>query len=387
MRVLGACSLGGSGHWRPLLPLLQAAARRGDEVLVVAPEALRDMVEGDGFHFVAGGAPPESEVAAIRERLPSASAQEASVLANRELFGRLATDAMLPTMSATCRDWAPDLVLREPCEYASAIVANDRSIPWAQVACSLAEVEWGSIILASPSLERHRSGLTGRLRVPPYLTSFPKQLDPSPFAATIRFHVPSPQSSPMPDWWGGSDAPLVYLTLGTVLGHMTIAADQYRLVIAALKDLDVRVLLTVGGRFDPAELGDVPALVHVERWVDQARVLTEADLVVCHGGSGTVFGAVAAGVPLVVLPSFADQFANGRLVAGHGLGLVVLAEQDGESAERRTLGPTDLPSISAAISTVLAGPRFRARAQEVSDALAATTTPDQLLSDLRSGPW
>jgi UDP:flavonoid glycosyltransferase YjiC (YdhE family) len=39
---------------------------------------------------------------------------------------------------------------------------------------------------------------------------------------------------------------------------------------------------------------------------------TSADLVVCHGGSGTAFGALAAGVLIVVVPLFADQFENGR---------------------------------------------------------------------------
>jgi hypothetical protein len=43
-------------------------------------------------------------------------------------------------------------------------------------------------------------------------------------------------------------------------------------------------------------------------------VLPHAALVVCHGGSGSTFGALAAGVPLVIWPLFADQFRNGRAV-------------------------------------------------------------------------
>ncbi len=93
-----------------------------------------------------------------------------------------------------------------------------------------------------------------------------------------------------------------------------------------MRDLDVRVLLTVGRQFDSAALGPVPDNVHVETWVDQARVFDRAEVVVCHGGSGTVFGAVAAGVPLVVVPVFADQFENGHRVAGTGAGVVVESE-------------------------------------------------------------
>src|SRR5215218_3339978 len=100
MRVLAACSLGGSGHLQPLLPFLDAARRAGHETLVVAPPALNDMAAVAGYSFAPGGEPPESSIAPIREQLPTAPPREASVLANRDLFGALATDAMLPSMRA-----------------------------------------------------------------------------------------------------------------------------------------------------------------------------------------------------------------------------------------------------------------------------------------------
>jgi hypothetical protein len=105
-------------------------------VLVVGPPALRAMVESAGFPFRAGGEPSEEQVAAIRERLPVAPAAEASVLGNRELFGRLAAGAMLEGMEAAWGDWAPDLVLRDPSEYASAVLVARTRTPVAQVAIS-----------------------------------------------------------------------------------------------------------------------------------------------------------------------------------------------------------------------------------------------------------
>jgi UDP:flavonoid glycosyltransferase YjiC (YdhE family) len=95
MRVLAACSLGGAGHLNPLLPFLAATRRRGDEVLVIGPPSMGEMVERAGYPFEAGAEPPEGEVAPIRERLPVVPPFEASILGNRELFGRLATTAML----------------------------------------------------------------------------------------------------------------------------------------------------------------------------------------------------------------------------------------------------------------------------------------------------
>jgi UDP:flavonoid glycosyltransferase YjiC (YdhE family) len=294
MRILAACSLGGAGHFNPLVPFLRAARRRDDEVLAVGPPALRELVESAGFPFRSDGEPSEEQVAAIRERLPVAPAAEASVLGNRELFGRLATEAMLPGMEEAWGDWVPDLVLREPAEYASAVVAARSRTPIAQVAISLAEAEAGSIAAAAPALEEHRNGLVGELRAQPYLTRFPASFDPSPFASTVRFHEPRESPGSLPDWWRGSDAPLIYMTFGTVLGHMSIAAETYRIALKAVEPANARVLLTVGRRFDAATLDSVPANVHVEAWIDQARVLRYADLVVCHGGSGTMLAALAA---------------------------------------------------------------------------------------------
>lgn len=362
MRVLGACSLGGAGHLNPMAPVLAAAARRGHDVLVIGPPALRDMVAGAGFAFRAGGEPDERDIAPIRDRLPVAPPAEASILGNRELFGRLAATAMLPGVEATCREWRPDVVVRDPCEYASAVVAPPLGIPTVQVAISVAEAERGSIAAAAPALEARRAGLVDELLASPYVTRMPASLDPSPFATTVRFHDPAAVTEPLPDWWPGRGGPLVYLTLGTVIGHLSDAAAIYRSVLDALAALDARVLLTVGRKLDPDALGGVPANTHVERWVDHDRVVAEADVVVCHGGSGTVYGSLAAGVPVVVTPVFGDQRENARRVQRAGAGLAV--EVDG---------------LAAAVVEVLRDPGYRRVAAEIAAEVASTPTVDDLV--------
>jgi UDP:flavonoid glycosyltransferase YjiC (YdhE family) len=322
-------------------------------------------------------------VAPIRERLPVAPPREASVLGNRDLFGRLATTAMLPVMRQVCGDWTPHIVLREPCEYASAVVAHHMGIPTVQVAISLAEAEAASITAAAPALEDHRRGLVRELHGSPYLTRFPASLDPSPFPTTVRFRAPGMvDGEALDDWWDGSDAPLVYATFGTVLGHISIAADVYRMALAAVKELDARVLLTVGRRFDRAGLGPIPANVHIEAWVDQAKVVDEADLVVCHGGSGTVLGALAAGVPVVVVPLFADQFENGRRVAGCGAGLMIEPEEGDANRPRRILGHADVPRIVDAINAVLGTVSYGRNARRIAREMSAAPTVDQVLEAL-----
>jgi hypothetical protein len=353
-----------------MVPFLAAARRRGHEPLVVGPPALGDMVRRTGFDFCAGGEPPEAEIAPIREQLPVVPRGEASVLGNRELFGSLATTAMLPSMVRLFDDWKPDVVLREPCEYASAVVAHGLGVPTVQIAISLADVEAGSITVAAPALEAHRAGLTDEVRASPYLTRFAASLDPSPFTTTHRYHEARATAvAPLPDWWAGSDGPLVYLTFGTVLGHMSIATEVFRTAIDAVADLPARVLLTIGHRLDPPVLGALPRNVHVERWVDQVDAFAVADLVVCHGGSGTTYGALAAGLPLVLVPIFADQFENARRVAAAGAAVTV----DGAHA------------IADGIRTVLAADAYRTRAGEIRDEVAATASVDDLLDGVLSG--
>jgi UDP:flavonoid glycosyltransferase YjiC (YdhE family) len=385
VRLLAACSLGGAGHLQPLVPFLLAAHERGHETLVVAPGSLGAMVADAGLRLHPGGEPPEAAVAPIRERLPVAPREEASRLGNGELFGRLATRAMLPAVEAAVREWRPSLVIREPCEYASAIVARRSHIPTVQVAISVAEGEWGSIAHAAPVLEELHPGITDTLTASPYLSRFPPSFDPSPFPVTLRYRDPLADPVGPPPWlerfWSDVAGPRIYLSFGTVLGHMSIASAVYRVALDAVGSLEARVLLTTGRHFDPAQLGEVPSNVRVEPWVDQASVLSRADLVVCHGGSGTVLGALGAGVPLVVVPLFADQFENAGRVAALGAGAVVESTAVHPSG-RRDPTALDAGTLAAAIESVLSAGAHRRAAANLAAEMAAAPGPGDLLDQL-----
>ena len=385
MKVLGACSLGGAGHLQPLLPLLDVARARGDGTLVLAPPGLAPLAERSGHPFAAGGEPPESVISPIREALPVLPPEEASVLGNRDLFGQLATEAMLPAMARVFDEWQPDLVLREPCEYASAVVAGERGTPAVQVAISLAEVEWGSIAVAADVLESHRAGMVEELRASPYVTAFPASIDPSPFADTRRVRTrPAEPAAPLPDWWGASKAPLLYATLGSVIPRMSFAAAAFRSILAAVGELDARVLLTVG-RLDPTVLQPLPDNVHVEQWVDQADAFAHAEVVICHGGSGTVLGALRAGVPMVSLPHFGDQFPNAHRIVASGAG-VVLETARGDEGRPWPAGADAAARITSSITRVRTGTTFREAARRLSREMESLPTVASLLDDLGERP-
>jgi UDP:flavonoid glycosyltransferase YjiC (YdhE family) len=218
---------------------------------------------------------------------------------------------MQPAMDAACDELRPDLILREPCEYASAVAAEARGIPHLTVAISQARAEWNCIGLVEGVLP---DAVVGALRTVPYLSRFPASLDPSPFPDTRRYAEAAPPAE--------SSRELVYATFGTVAAGL--GYDPYRALLDAVDGLDVPVLLTTG---DDLDLGPVPPNVRVERWVPQPEALARASLVVCHGGSGTVLGTLAAGLPLIILPLFADQLSNARTLAAAGAARVVEPEE------------------------------------------------------------
>jgi UDP:flavonoid glycosyltransferase YjiC (YdhE family) len=148
-----------------------------------------------------------------------------------------------------------------------------------------------------------------------------------------RYRHPATKATPepLPDWWPDDERPLVYVSFGSVAATFPPAAQVYSAALAAVADLPVRVLLTLGG--NDLELGEVPSNVHLESWVSEPDVLAGASVAVGHGGTGTTLSALAAGCPLVVVPLFGDQPFNAVRVAVSGAGVAASIDQIGQRIE------------------------------------------------------
>lgn len=136
-----------------------------------------------------------------------------------------------------------------------------------------------------------------------------------------------------------------------------------------------RVLVAVGPDGDPAALVGLPGHVRVERYVDQPRAVAESDVVVHHGGTGTVLACLAAGVPQLVTPQGADQFMNADRLVELGLGCAVGNDApDGE--------------VESAVDRLLTDPDVRRRVAALRDEVAAMPDPDDVVAELerRWGP-
>jgi MGT family glycosyltransferase len=174
----------------------------------------------------------------------------------------------------------------------------------------------------------------------------------------------------LPSWRSSSRLSSVYLTFGSVVGALGLFPRVYRPAIEALAELPARVLVTVGENADPSELAPVPQNVYVERWVSQGAILEQAVAVICHGGYGSVLGALAAGVPVVAVPIFADdQWRNGRRVAELGAGIAL----DGDRGPTRRMldgpGSETFAALADAVGAILADRRYRSAAQGIAAAI------------------
>jgi UDP:flavonoid glycosyltransferase YjiC (YdhE family) len=395
------CSTAGAGHVGPLLPVARALTRLGHEALFLLPPAGRPLAEEAGFDVTEAPAPDPVENRALKDAIREDPAL-ATVLVNRDYFGLLCTEATLPTAERLCAAWKPDLVLHEAAEYASALAAHRAGIAHAQVAIGLAEIEWESLHRhAGPALQTFASDAVSVIAESPYLTRLPQNLDPSAYGRTLRYRVdeqggpPSAadmefdQSALTTD--GGR---LVYATLGSMAGRSAWSPGVYRVLLDAFARLgrpnrDVRVLLTVGRGLDPSVLGPIPANTRVLPWAPQESAFAASAAVLSHGGSGTAYGALTAGLPSVFFPLFADQPHNARLIAGCGAGIEVDTQDLREHGIPLAAEPADRARLTAladevadALITVLREPAYGLRARELGEQMSALPDLPDMLRDL-----
>lgn len=379
MRVLVATTAG-MGHFAPLVPFAAAIRDAGHSVRVAAPESFAPVIVQAGFEPIALAEPTPAEIGRAFGRTPELSMEEANRRMLREVFAGVDARAALPGLRATAERWRPNLIVRETMEFASGVLAETFGIPHVQVAMSVASVEAAWLPEVDGPLRALGSarGLAA-LRAAPRWTLVPERLDddePANPHRTFRFRYrPESIRGALPaEWWADADLDLVYVTFGSVAAATGLFPAFYRAALDALTDLPIRVLVTTGDAADPAELGEVPSNVHVERWWPQDQVLPHAAALVGHGGFTTTLAGLAAGVPMVLAPLFsADQYALARRVQAVGAGVNV---ENGRA----------LPGLlREALERVLAGESFRHAARRVAEEMARLPEPTrcvQMLDDL-----
>ncbi len=366
MRILFS-STHGTGHVTPLLPFVRAARAAGHDVLLAGAPPIAPIAAREGLAFHENGWPDDDVLAAARARVAALRGPERLRVAMRALFIDAYAAAALPGMLALVEAWRPDAILHETAEVSAALAGDALGVPVARVGVALAscyEDRWLEATADPIDALRARHGLPAdpgghRAARRPILTQAPPSLERGqgrlPFDVR-RFRATDITIDDDTAVACDDPRPHVPVSFGTVVpvdGHYP---GLYRAVVDAIAGLPVRVTVAIGRDVDPAALGAVPGNVRVAPWVPMGEMLSDAAAFVTHGGAGTTLAALAAGVPMAVLPVSADQPLNAELVAAHGAGLAL---HDGPARLRE------------AVLQLLQDPRHRDAARAVAHEIAA----------------
>lgn len=102
------------------------------------------------------------------------------------------------------------------------------------------------------------------------------------------------------------------------------------LVVATTDRSDWCLIIGLGGKLGPEELGVLPDNVHTFAYVPQLRVLKAADLSINHGGIHTIHECLHYGVPMLIYSGKqSDQPGCAARVHYHQLGLMADKDEDG----------------------------------------------------------
>ena len=370
MRILlGA--FGDPGHAFPLLALGERLVERGHEVCLQTWRKWERDTEAAGMRFAAA---PEYHVFPTLER--PLKPYEAAVRAAREtvpLVADLAPDACVSDILTIAPALAAEL-----CDVPVATLvphlhpdAAPGHPPWS-VGARLPRTRLGaalwtqSLRAVRAGLERGRgeyNGARARLGLPPrselhtalsreltMVATLPHLEYPREWPTWLRvvgplmWEPPGDEVAPPP-----GDGPVVLVAPSTSQdpGHALLRA-----ALAGLAREPVRVIATWNGR-EPDPPVAVPDNAVLVPWLSYSRTLPRCDLMVSHGGHGTVMRALTTGVPVLACPAAGDMNENAARLDWAGLGVRL---------PRRLLTPA---SIRLAARRALADPALRSRARAV----------------------
>ncbi len=149
-----------------------------------------------------------------------------------------------------------------------------------------------------------------------------------------------------PEWLDNLDPtkPTIYFTMGS-----TGEVGYFQEVARAFAESDYQIVTTTGGLVDSLDV--VPENFHMLDFAPGLEIMKRADVVLNHGGNGTIYQCIKAGIPIIGIPAHVDQERNLQRVQDLGFGLK-LRESTCTGRE-----------ILEAVSAVVRNPSYRQAAQ------------------------
>jgi len=343
------------GHTMPVLPLIAEMVRRGHQVTCFTSPAFQERVEATGARSVLYEAELETRPAKDWFTIEEASWMMTDLL-NK-------TMAVAPGIDAEfAKDW-PDVIA-----YDTTLWAPGRFSTWkardtvVQLIPTFASNEHFSIAADGIKVSGEHGTDLGEIdpehpgfvelirlldqfadtygvpedKIEGLLHGFdefsvvfvPRELQPAgdTFGDGHVFVGPCLSGPPAEQGWQppASGRPVLLVSLGTTVNR---GPEFFRDASRAFADLPWHVVMTMGNKVDPDELGVLPDNVEVHQWIPLGEVLRHASLMVCQGGMGSVLESLYHGVPMVVVPHHGEQKLNANRLDELGLARVLAPEQ------------------------------------------------------------
>jgi UDP:flavonoid glycosyltransferase YjiC (YdhE family) len=359
----------GTGHFHPLVPTARALQLRGHDVAFAASPTFAPAIEAAGFEAHPAGPP----------WLESLSDRVMQKIMAGEFFVDLIRMGMVEGVVRAAKATRADAIVRGSGELGGLVAGAILGLPVTSAAPAAAKF-YEAMIRPGVARAAAEHGLDGEQvtavdfevlridRTPPSL-ELPGYVAP-PNAINVR-PEPFDAGGELPAWFDDrEERPLVYVTLGTVMnGNIPL----FRLIADALADQPFDVLIALGNGIPREALGEVAGNIRVAGFLPQARILERADVVVNHGGYGTVSAALGAGLPLFLLPMGADQPYNTErcITAGAALGVIQEQPPGPPTAAPPPFTPPAPAVIRDGTRRLLDEPAFRAAARAIAAEIAA----------------
>jgi len=364
------------GHLTPIFGLGRAFQDAGHAVRVATHPSRHRIISDAGLEPVAAGMSDSHMTQERVRRWPETAGQPGTAWAVR-MFTQILAPTVLADLLSLIEDWRPDLIVHGEGEYAGPVAGAQSGIPWVTHA-------WGSPLRpveALVSLEEHAAGLWSSvgLEVLPWsglyryglVNPCPAMLQAGapgdPLVWPVRPAGLSDRSEAATATGDSADA---YVGFGTV----PLFADDFDILAAAARSCAARGLRTVvtttsaeiAARLSEEDSGRVIG----RTFVSLPAVLQQCQVVVCHGGAGTVLAALERGVPLVIVSQGApSQVRMAEACADAGVAAVAGA---------------DAGSIETAVNLVLDDPTFRQHAGVIAEQISSMPEPAALIGELEA---
>lgn len=325
-------------HLYALVPLAWACRAAGHEVLVASQPELLGEITQTGLPGAAVGQDVDAVGMVRGYVLPSAQDEAAgNGRAPRNGKGPRAmrmflahAESMVDGLVELARDWRPDIVVFEPTALAGPIAAAAVGVP------AVRHLYGTDLLLRArpllpellaPLAQRHGAGEFdpfGVVTIDPTPSSLQLPTDyPRLPVRYVPFNGPGPRVA-LPPKPNGTQR--VCVSWGHTMARLDPTKFLAGAVIEAIRELDVEIVAAVS-HDQRALLDPVPAGVRVVLDAPLHHLLADCDLVVTHGGAGTVLTALHSGLPLLLVPQLPDHAGHAARVVATGAGEVLTREE------------------------------------------------------------